>query len=225
MDAIYNSCMHSLSHLKDSVDFTKINWLTLLKCGFVYVACASFAIFVGFLTTSSLQLNIGLFILDCIAPIVATVYLFFGRKLPFSLSLVVAAPLWIFGFCFTPLSIAGVGLFSCHKIMRFIGVPLIAVMALFSGSFIYSHVNYAPFLKMMHQKKMGSKIITQYESRIWSDEFTDSAITIDTPILPGLVFEQPFWEFEAIDPDEIQILDDHHIRYQSEGKPKTYFVD
>lgn len=216
--------MHSLSHLKDSVDFAKINWLNLFKSALVVAVCFSFSWLHGSICFSDIRLYQADILIDCLSPFLALAFLFTGRRFPYTLGLMISAPFWLFS-CFAPVCIAGAALFSFNKLTRTIGIVFFALFALVSSSIIYSHFTFRPIFELCHQKRVGDSIVSQYRANLWSDQFCSYDICQETPIVPGLVFSKGVDDFDDIDSTEFEVIGKNQIRYYSEGQPKTITLD
>lgn len=179
--------MQSLSHLKDSVDFAKINWLTLLKSFLVVAAFFIFSWLRGSICFTDMRMYQAQILIDCLTPFLAILFLCWGRRVPFSLGLVISAPFWLFS-CFAPICIAGAALFSFKKLTRVVGIGFFALLTLIGGLFVYSHFSYAPIIQLVQQKQIGSNIVSMYKCNFLDAEFESYDLTIDTPIVPGLMF-------------------------------------
>ncbi len=216
--------MHSLSHLKDSIDFTKINWLTLLKAAAVFAAFFIFSWSKGSLCFTDMRLMQAEMLLDCIGPFLALIFLFSNKRLPFSLGLVIAAPFWLFSF-FTPISVALAALFSYNKLTRVVGGVILSLLSLLTAALIYSYFAVGPMIERTAHKKVGSKTVAQYKCQLFTDDFQFYDLAVETPVIPGIVLSKGIDEFETIDADEFEVVDDNHIRFLSDGEPKTALVD
>lgn len=64
-----------------------------------------------------------------------------------------------------------------------------------------------------------------YKCNFLDAEFESYDLTIDTPIVPGLMFSKGVDEFEEIDATPFEVVDANHIRYYSEGEAKTVTLE
>jgi len=216
--------MHSLSHLKDSVDFAKINWLTLLKSFLVVAVFFTFAWLRGAICFTDLRLSVALIVVDCLTPLLAIGFLFLGRRVPYSIGLIVSAPFWLFS-CFLPICIAGAALLSFNKLTRSVGIGFFALLSLLGGVFVYSNFSYAPIIELVQQEQVGSTRISMYKCNLLNEENVTYDIAIETPIIPGLMFSNGLDDFEDVDATPFEVIDAHHIRYYSEGQARTVSVE
>lgn len=216
--------MHSLSHLKDSVDFAKINWLNLFKSFLVVAAFFTFSWLRGSICFTDMRMYQAQILMDCLTPLLAIGFLFLGKRVPYSIGLIISAPFWLFSF-FTPICVAGAALFSFNKLTRVVGIGFFALLSLAGGVFVYSHCTYAPIIERVQQKQVGTTIVSMYKCNFLSEEYQGYDITIDTPIVPGLMFSNGVDDFEEIDSTPFEVIDANHIRYHSEGQQKTIELD
>ncbi len=212
--------MHSLSHLKDSVDFAKINWLNLFKSFLVVAAFFTFSWLRGSICFSDIRLSHTQVLIDCLTPLLAIGFLFLNKRVPYSIGLIISAPFWLFS-CFAPISIAGAAMFSFNKLTRVVGIGFFALLSFIGGLFVYSHFSYAPLIEVIQEKQVGSRTVSLYKCNLLNKELESYDISIDTPILPGLMFSKGIDDFEEIDSTPFEVIDANHIRYHSEGQAKT----
>lgn len=212
--------MHSLSNLRDSVDFAKINWLTLFKSFLVVAAFFTFSWLRGSICFSDIHMYQAQILFDCLTPVLAIAFLCTSKRVPYSLGLIVSAPFWLFS-CFSPICIAGAALFSFNKLTRTVGIGFFALLALAGGVFVYSHFNYGPIIELTQQKQVGTNTVSMYKCNFLSKEYETHDIAIETPIIPGLMFSNGVDVFEEIDSTPFEVIDANHIRYHSEGQAKT----
>lgn len=212
--------MHSLSHLKDSVDFAKINWLNLFKSFLVVAAFFTFSWVRGSICFTDMRMYQAQILMDCLTPLLAIGFLFLGKRVPYSIGLIISAPFWLFSF-FTPICVAGAALFSFNKLTRAVGIGFFALLALVGGVFVYSHFNYGPIIELTQQEKVGPNTVSMYKCNFMSKEYVTHDIALETPIIPGLMFSNGVDDFEEIDSTPFEVIDANHIRYHSEGQAKT----
>ncbi len=220
----YNRIMQSLSHLKDSVDFAKINWLNLLKSFLVVVAFFIFSWLRGSICFTDMRMYQAQILIDCLTPFLAILFLCWGRRVPYSLGLVMSAPFWLFS-CFAPICVAGAALFSFNKLTRLVGIGFFALLGFVGGLFVYSHFSYAPIIELIQKTQIGSNTVVMYRCNLLSPEFDSYDIAVETPIIPGLMFSNGIDEFETIDPTPFEKVDANHIRYYSEEQAKIVALE
>lgn len=116
-------------------------------------------------------------------------------------------------------------MFSYNKLTRSVGVVAFALLSCLTAALIWSYFAVGPMVERVAHKKVGDKTVAQFKCRLFTDDFCFYDLAVETPVMPGVVLSKGIDEFENIDAEEFEVIDNNHIRFLSDGEPKTALVD